>query len=448
MTVAVTRRAAPIAMTRSEPMRSASHPMSGLAPYMPRMWMLITMPTSESDRPCSTMCTGVMTMTTTMTVCEHTIARIATREVGLRAAVRSARHAPMRFGGCAGAAAVATATRSGVIPAASASASAVRAGTGRGSQAPPTRARGHPSRGDRPSGCAAGCRRGSRRARTPRPRTGTAPRGAAGRVSGRGRRPPARAGGRPPTRWSSPRARATSSGPRSPERRSRSRRSAPAVRRPRPRRTPRARGIRAPAIRSSPRRSRARRRETHTRSPSRGRRAARTARRDVRAEWRRRAAPSTLDDCARPPIAVTSVRSATRIAASAMPEATPTPARSWLTMSTASESPRRDIGSPDRGNTRSAVLGRGREEEELLERRDAGVVHLGREVGADVAEVPRLERVTGDGGLVGGIAQDVPEPPCVVAQPDALGRLGRGTRSASTHPTAGRCRSRVRSGAR
>ena len=56
--------------------------------------MLRTTPTSESDSPCAVMCTGVMTMTPTMTVCEHTMASTANKPRGSRTAMRSADHEP------------------------------------------------------------------------------------------------------------------------------------------------------------------------------------------------------------------------------------------------------------------------------------------------------------------------------------------------------------------
>ena len=66
--------------------------------------MLSTTPTSESESPCSVMCTGVMTITQIMTVCEHTIARIATSARGSRTAMRRACHEPTRSGGAVAAA--------------------------------------------------------------------------------------------------------------------------------------------------------------------------------------------------------------------------------------------------------------------------------------------------------------------------------------------------------
>src|SRR5690348_681617 len=52
------------------------------------------------------------------------------------------------------------------------------------------------------------------------------------------------------------------------------------------------------------------------------------------------------------------------------------------------------------------VVGCRRQIEELLERLDLGVVHLGREVDADVAVVPRLELVPGDVGHALRVPQD------------------------------------------
>src|SRR5262245_19643945 len=74
--------------------------------------------------------------------------------------------------------------------------------------------------------------------------------------------------------------------------------------------------------------------------------------------------------------------------------------------------------------TSGEVVGRGREAEELLEGGDALVVHLGRELDADVAVVPRLELVARDRVHALGVAQD--EAPLVRVRREPLAGRGVG----------------------
>ncbi len=61
-------------MTGTRPTLSASQPMTGENANIPATCTLMTKPMTEMDAPPCVMCTGVMTMTVTITVCPTTTA--------------------------------------------------------------------------------------------------------------------------------------------------------------------------------------------------------------------------------------------------------------------------------------------------------------------------------------------------------------------------------------
>ena len=277
--------------------------------------MLSTTPTSERESPCSVMCTGVMTITQIMTVCEHTIARIATSARGSRTAMRSACQEPTRFGARSQRA---RPSRRGGSETAGASDAA------RASRMPPPSRMPRPGRRGRRHRlrrgirrrlavdrevprlrrCAAACRRGASRGRRRPPRTRTARRAAAVRATGRRASPVCESSG--PATDPIVVAQSTSdidarleSGRRHLGRREprlQARRGAGSERREAEEHE------RAPC-RSWPRRSRARRRRTPARSPWRGRRAVPSGPRGARAAPRRSPRRARSTTGASPPIA-------------------------------------------------------------------------------------------------------------------------------------------------
>ena len=83
---AADRIADPSTATARPPKRSTARPVSGEKANMPRMWMLMTKPMTSRSAPPWFMCSGVMTMTLTMTTCPSARVRMPRRALGMPAA--------------------------------------------------------------------------------------------------------------------------------------------------------------------------------------------------------------------------------------------------------------------------------------------------------------------------------------------------------------------------